>query len=57
MLPETGIHPLTLAVSLYINLVVEKLKAAGVRVECRGRLVTALLYVDEAVSCAHMVHS
>lgn len=37
MLPETGIHPLTLAVSLHINSVVEKLKAARVRVECRGR--------------------
>ena len=27
----------------------EKLKAAGVGVECRGRLITALLYADDAV--------
>ena len=27
----------------------EKLKAEGVGVECRGRLVTALLYADDAV--------
>ena len=27
----------------------EKLKAAGVGVECRGRLVSALLYADDAV--------
>ena len=31
---------------------VEKLKAAGVGVECRGRLVAALLYADDAVLCA-----
>ena len=31
---------------------VEKLKAAGVGVECRGRLVAALLYADNAVLCA-----
>ena len=30
--------------SLYINSLVEKLKAAGVGVECRERLVTALLH-------------
>ena len=35
--------------SLYINSLVEKLKAAGVGVECRGRLVSALLYADDAV--------
>ena len=35
--------------SLYISSLVEKLNAAGVRVECRGRLVSALLYVDDAV--------
>ena len=35
--------------SLYINSLVEKLKAAGVGVECRGQLVTALLYADDAV--------
>ena len=27
----------------------EKLNAAGVGVECRGRLVSALLYADDAV--------
>ena len=35
--------------SLYINSLVKELKAAGVGVECRGRLVTALLYADDAV--------
>ena len=35
--------------SSYINSLVEKLKAAGVGVECRGRLITALLYADDAV--------
>ena len=35
--------------SLYINSLVEKLKAAGAGVECRGRLITALLYADDAV--------
>ena len=38
--------------SLYINSLVEKLKAAGVGVECRGRLITALLYADDAVLVA-----
>ena len=28
---------------------VEKLKAEGVGVECRGQLVSALLYMDDAV--------
>ena len=41
--------PLTLLFSLYINSLVEKLKVAGVGVECRGRLVSALLYADDAV--------
>ena len=35
--------------SIYINSLVEKLKAAGAGVECRGRLITALLYADDAV--------
>ena len=35
--------------SLYINSLVEKLKAAGAGVVCRGRLITALLYADDAV--------
>ena len=34
--------------SFYINLLVEKLKGAGVGVECRGQLVTALLYANDA---------
>ena len=38
--------------SLYINSLVEKLEAAGVGVECRGRLITALLYADDAVLLA-----
>ena len=40
---------LPLLFSLYINSLVEKLKAAGVGVECRRWLVTALLYEDDAV--------
>ena len=35
--------------SLHINLLVEKLRVAGVGVEGRGRLITALLYADDAV--------
>ena len=35
--------------SLYINLLMEKLKAEDVGVECRGQLVTALLYEGDAV--------
>ena len=38
---------------LYINSLVEKLKAAGVGMECRERLVTALLYADDAVLFAN----
>ena len=30
----------------------EKLRGAGVGVECRGRMVTALLYADDAVLLA-----
>ena len=29
--------------------VVNKLRVAGVRVECRGQLITALLYADDVV--------
>ena len=35
--------------SLLCYSLVEKLRGAGVRVECRGRMVTALLYADDAV--------
>ena len=35
--------------SLYVNSLVEKLRSAGVGVECRGQTVTALLYADDAV--------
>ena len=35
--------------SLYINLLVEKLRVVGVGVECRARLITALLYADDSV--------
>ena len=38
--------------SLYVNSLVEKLRCAGVGVECRGRMVTALLYADDAVLLA-----
>ena len=38
--------------SLYINSLVEKLRGAGVGAECRGRMVTALLYADDAVLLA-----
>ena len=38
--------------SLYVNSLVEKLRGAGVGVECRGRMVTALLYADDAVLLA-----
>ena len=38
--------------SLYINSLVEKLRGVGVGVECRGRIVTALLYADDAVLLA-----
>ena len=37
---------------LYINSVVEKLRGAGVGVECRGQMVTALLYADDVVLLA-----
>ena len=37
--------------SLYINSV-EKVRVAGVGVECRGQMITALLYADDAVSFA-----
>ena len=35
--------------SLYMDSVVNKLRVAGVRVECRGQLITALLYADDVV--------
>ena len=35
--------------SLYINSLVNKLKEADVRVMCRGQLISALLYADDAV--------
>ena len=38
--------------SLYINSLVEKLRGVGVGVECWGRMVTALLYADDAVLLA-----
>ena len=38
--------------SLYLTLLVEKLRGVGVGVECRGRMVTALLYADVAVLLA-----
>ena len=34
---------------LYINSLVQRLRDAGVGVECGGQMVTALLYVDNAV--------
>ena len=41
-------HPLTPAV-LTINSLISKLKEADVGVMCRGQLISALLYVDDAV--------
>ena len=38
--------------SLYINSLVEKVRVAGVGIECRGQITTALLYADDAVSFA-----
>ena len=38
--------------SLYVNSLVEKLRGAGVGVECRGQMVTTLLYADDAVILA-----
>ena len=38
--------------SLYINSLVEKLRGAGVGVECGGQKVAALLYADDAVLMA-----
>ena len=38
--------------SLYINSLVERLRGAGVGVECGGRMITALLYADDAVLMA-----
>ena len=38
--------------SLYVNSLVEKLRGAGVGVECRGQMVTTLLYADDAVLLA-----
>ena len=35
--------------SLYINSLVEKVRVAGVGVECRGQIIKALLYADDAV--------
>ena len=35
--------------SLHITSLVKKLRVAGVGVECRGRLITALLYAGDAV--------
>ena len=38
-----------LLLSLYINSLVSKLKEADVGVMCRGQLILALLYADDAV--------
>ena len=38
--------------SLYVNSLVEKLRGAKVGVECRGRMVTALLHADDAILLA-----
>ena len=38
--------------SLYINSLVSKLKEAEVGVMCRGQLISALLYADDAVIIA-----
>ena len=38
--------------SLYVNSLVEKLRGAGVGVECRGQMVTTLLHADDAVMLA-----
>ena len=35
--------------SLYINSLISKLKEADVEVMCRGQLISALLYADDAV--------
>ena len=35
--------------SLYINSLVEKVRVAGVGVECRGQIIKALLYADDVV--------
>ena len=45
-------HHITLSFSLYINLLVEKLRGAGLGVNCTGRMGIALLYVDDAVLLA-----
>ena len=41
--------PITIIVFFYVNSLVEKLRGAGVGVECRGWMVTALLYANDAV--------
>ena len=38
--------------SIYVNSLVEKLRGVGVGVQSRGRMVTALLYADDAVLLA-----
>ena len=38
--------------SLYINSLVEKLRGAGVGIECRGQRIPALLYADDMVILA-----
>ena len=35
--------------SLYVSSLVEKLRGVGFGVECRGQMVTVLLYADDAV--------
>lgn len=43
--------------SLYVNSLVEKLKVAGVGVECRGRLVTVCVYLEQQQRASHIVLS
>ena len=38
--------------SLYISSLVEKLRGAGVGIECRGQRIPALLYADDMVILA-----
>ena len=49
MAQPTQLQHIYMLFSLYINPLVSKLKEAKVGVMCRGQLISALLYADDAV--------